>query len=194
MANDCPITKNIVIVGDGTVGKTCLLHSFTNDTFLESYVPTVYDKEVFELTLDNVTHSIKLHDTAGQEEYDRVRKLFYGDADCFILCYSIDNKASFQNIWQKWLHELRSIDRLVPIVLVGTKTDLRQNLIRKQLITTEEGESLKRRIHANTFIECSAKDNILIKETVYEAVRASVNGAIIEEENVNSSMFSCCQS
>lgn len=173
-----------------------------------------YDKEVFELTLDNVTHSIKLHDTAGQEEYDRVRKLFYGDADCFILCYSIDNKASFQNIWQKWLHELRSIDRLVPIVLVGnncfifilihknihlqipigTKTDLRQNLIRKQLITTEEGESLKRKINANTFIECSAKDNIQIKETIYEAVRASVNGAIIEEENVNSSMFSCCQS
>ena len=170
---------------------------------------------MFELKLDNVTHSIKLHDTAGQEEYDRVRKLFYKDSDCFILCYSIDNKASFQNIWQKWIHELRSIDRRVPIVLVGnniflffliiqaficksqligTKTDLRQNLIRKQLITTDEGESLKRKINANTFIECSAKDNILIKETVYEAVRASVNGAIIEEENVNSSLFSCCQS
>lgn len=74
---------------------------------------------MFELTLDNVTHSIKLHDTAGQEEYDRVRKLFYQDADCFILCYSIDNKASFQNICQKWIHELRSIDRRVPIVLVG---------------------------------------------------------------------------
>ena len=74
---------------------------------------------MFELTLDNVTHSIKLHDTAGQEEYDRVRKLFYQDADCFILCYSIDNKVSFQNIWQKWIHELRSIDRQVPIVLVG---------------------------------------------------------------------------
>lgn len=74
---------------------------------------------MFELTLDNVRHSIKLHDTAGQEEYDRVRKLFYKDADCFILCYSIDNKASFQNIWQKWIHELKSIDRRVPIVLVG---------------------------------------------------------------------------
>lgn len=74
---------------------------------------------MFELTLDNVTHSIKLHDTAGQEEYDRVRKLFYKDADCFMLCYSIDNKASFQNILQKWINELRSIDRLVPIVLVG---------------------------------------------------------------------------
>ncbi|CAO1426937.1 unnamed protein product [Diamesa serratosioi] len=192
MPNSCPITKNIVIVGDGTVGKTCLLHSFTNDQFLETYVPTVYDKEVFELTLDNVTHSIKLHDTAGQEEYDRVRKLFYHDSDCFILCYSIDNKSSFQNIWLKWIQELRSIDRQVPIVLVGTKSDLRQNLIRKQLITTEEGESLKRRINANTFIECSAKDNFLIKETVYQAVRASVNGAIIQEENVNSSICSCC--
>lgn len=74
------------------------------------------------------------------------------------------------------------------------KTDLRQNLIRKQLITSQEGESLKRRINANTFIECSAKDNVMIKETIYEAVRASVNGAIIEEENVNSSLFSCCQS
>lgn len=62
------------------------------------------------------------------------------------------------------------------------------------MITTEEGESMKTKINANIFIECSAKDNILIKETVYEAVRASVNGAVIDEKHVISSLFSCCQS
>jgi Ras-related C3 botulinum toxin substrate 1 len=78
-----------------------------------------YDREVFELTLDGILHSIKLHDTAGQEEYDRIRKIAYKEADAFILCYSIDNKASFENIKMKWIPELRNLDRRVPIVLVG---------------------------------------------------------------------------
>lgn len=63
---------------------------------------------------------IKLIDTAGQEEYERVRKLFYKEADCFILCYDISNRASFTNILQKWMPELKAIDSWPkPIVLSG---------------------------------------------------------------------------
>lgn len=79
-----------------------------------------YDKEVFGIEMDGVEHTVKLIDTAGQEEYERVRKLFYNEANCFILCYDVSNRDSFNNILSKWLPELKGIDRWpIPIVLVG---------------------------------------------------------------------------
>jgi small GTP-binding protein len=79
-----------------------------------------YDKEVFELSVNGELHTVKLIDTAGQEEYERVRKLFYQEANCFILCYDISNRPSFSNIEQKWLPELKTIDGWpIPIILAG---------------------------------------------------------------------------
>jgi small GTP-binding protein len=75
---------------------------------------------VFDLSLNGELHTVKLIDTAGQEEYERVRKCFYQDADCFILCYDVSNRDSFNNIDQKWLPELRTIDKWpIPVNLVG---------------------------------------------------------------------------
>ncbi len=71
--------------------------------------------------MNGVRHSIKLHDTAGQEEYDKIRRFAYEEAHVFILCYSINNDASFENIKEKWIPELKMIGRKVPIVLVGKR-------------------------------------------------------------------------
>ncbi|KAG5670528.1 hypothetical protein PVAND_000786 [Polypedilum vanderplanki] len=191
---------NIVIVGDGAVGKTCLLHRYSNETFLDSYVPTVYDKEDFELMLNGTSYNVRLIDTAGQEDYERVRRLFYKEAKAFILCYSIENRASFENIALKWIPELKNIENWpIPLVLVATKTDLRdENLRGRPLITTEEGEAMADKIFANRFIECSAKKNVRIKAVVHEALRAACNGPIERNEKKSSgslcSIFSCCQS
>lgn len=98
-----------------------------------------YDKEQVELDLDNQRHLIKLHDTAGQEDYERIRQVIYKEvraiwmskiwnsilntfqlifqANVFILCYSLDNRSSFENILSKWYPELKPFN--VPIVLVG---------------------------------------------------------------------------
>lgn len=114
--------------------------------------------------------------------------------------------------------ELKAIDNWpIPIVLVGklifvlllscvlislilfspaTKVDLRQNL-RKPLVSTEEGAELGHKIYANRFIECSAKENVHIKDVVHEAVRASVQGPLKVEEDEPIKRFSfikCCQS
>ncbi|CRK94986.1 CLUMA_CG008474, isoform A [Clunio marinus] len=188
-------TKQIVIVGDGTVGKTCLLHSYSNESFLESYVPTVYEKEVFDLELNGVVHTVKLIDTAGQEEYERVRKLFYKEANCFILCYDVSNRNSFTNIMHKWVPELQNIDSWpVPIVLVATKVDLRENAHRP-MISTQEGQELSRKMNAYRFVECSAKENIRITDAIHEAVRAAVKGPIMVNDTRQSkpSFWGCCQ-
>lgn len=78
----------------------------------------------------------------------------------------------------------------------ATKTDLRQTF-RKPLVSTEEGEDLCRRVHANKFIECSAKENIQIVNAIHEAVRATIKGpVIVEEQRIRKRAFvcSCCQS
>lgn len=80
--------------------------------------------------------------------------------------------------------------------MTATKADLRESS-RKPLLTTEEGAELCRKIHGNRFIECSAKENVHIKEVIHEAVRASVKGPIVREEEKEKrkeSIFQCCQS
>ncbi|KAL9312568.1 hypothetical protein ACSQ67_018020 [Phaseolus vulgaris] len=113
-----------VTVGDGAVGKTCLLISYTSNTF-----PTVSFFLLCSFTLsqfanvvvDGSTVNLGLWDTAGQEDYNRLRPLSYRGADVFILAFSLISKASYENIAKKWIPELRHYAPGVPIILVGTK-------------------------------------------------------------------------
>lgn len=103
---------------------------FPLSSFITSIFPPVnwnfvifrYDKEVFGISVDGKEYMIKLIDTAGQEEYERVRKLFYKEADCFIICYDVSNRTSYTNVIEKWIPELKTIENWpIPIVLVGNK-------------------------------------------------------------------------
>ncbi|XP_055533001.1 ras-like GTP-binding protein RhoL [Wyeomyia smithii] len=166
---------NIVVVGDGMVGKTCLLHAYTNpdSSFNIDYTPTIYDKGSIDLRLNGTDYTIQLHDTAGQEDFERIRRQFYKQANCFLLCYSIDSRVSFENVTAKWIPELTANLRL-PIVLVATKVDTRRHTNKE--VSTREGEQLARKINANAFIECSAKDGSNVEQAIEEAVRACLLG------------------
>ncbi|PNX86244.1 Rop7, partial [Trifolium pratense] len=73
------------------------------------------------VVVDGSTVNLGLWDTAGQEDYNRLRPLSYRGADVFLLCFSLISKASYENISKKWISELRHYAPNVPIVLVGTK-------------------------------------------------------------------------
>ena len=85
------IRKKLVIVGDGACGKTCLLIVFSKDQFPEVYVPTVFENYVADIEVDNKQVELALWDTAGQEDYDRLRPLSYPDTDVILMCFSIDS-------------------------------------------------------------------------------------------------------
>lgn len=172
-----------VVVGDGAVGKTCLLISYTTGAFPKEYIPTVFDNYSSQVTVDSRTISLNLWDTAGQEEYDRLRTLSYPQTHVFIICFSISSPASYENIKHKWHPEVSHHCPGVPVLLVGTKSDLRndgetQRKLKEQNqvpVTHQQGAALARQIHAMRYLECSALNQDGIKEVFVEAVRAFLN-------------------
>ena len=113
--------KKLVIVGDGACGKSCLLIVFSKDEFPQDYVPTVFDTHVADIEVDGKHVELVLWDTAGQEDYDRLRPLSYPDTDVIVMCFSIDAPDTLENIPEKWTPEIRHFCPTVPIILVGNK-------------------------------------------------------------------------
>lgn len=176
------IRKKLVIVGDGACGKTCLLIVFSKDQFPEVYVPTVFENYVADIEVDSKTVELALWDTAGQEDYDRLRPLSYPDTDVILMCYSIDNPDSLENIPEKWTPEVKHFCPNVPVILVGNKKDLRfdENTTRELLkmkqepVKPEEGRAMAEKIGAFSYLECSAKCNEGVREVFEMATRAAL--------------------
>ncbi|KAH8280036.1 hypothetical protein KR018_001842 [Drosophila ironensis] len=169
-----------VVVGDGTVGKTCMLISYTTDCFPGEYVPTVFDNYSAPMQVDTIQVSLGLWDTAGQEDYDRLRPLSYPQTDVFLICYSVASPSSFENVTSKWYPEIKHHCPDAPIILVGTKTDLREDRetlsgLAEQGLTPlkrEQGQKLANKIRAVKYMECSALTQRGLKLVFEEAVRA----------------------
>jgi len=109
----------LTVVGDGAVGKTSFLVTYTTNVFPTAYVPTVFDNYSDTVTVDGQDYNLTLWDTAGQEEYERLRILSYPNTDVFLVCYSVNNRTSFSNLITKWIPELRHHCPEAPIVLAG---------------------------------------------------------------------------
>merc|ERR550525_1067681 len=177
-----------VCVGDGAVGKTCMLISYTTNAFPGEYIPTVFDNYHANIVVDGKPINLGLWDTAGQEDYDRLRPLSYPQTDVFLVCFSLISRTSYENVRRKWIPEVSHHCPKVPIVLVGTKADCRHdpNTQRQMaakgetFITPEEGEELRRKIQAMHpgdtahYVECSALTQEGLRNVFETAVRVAL--------------------
>lgn len=160
-----PIKKKVVIVGDGESGKTCLLRVFFEDIFPEVYVPTVFDYYTTVIEVDGKKVELDLWDTAGQEDYDRLRPLSYGGTDVVIICYSIDTPRSLINVIDKWVPEVRYFCKEVPVILVGNKKDIRDNHL-QQVIDLPQSDPVD---------ECNATEVTELQTTAENDAVANVD-------------------
>ncbi|RVE69475.1 hypothetical protein OJAV_G00078470 [Oryzias javanicus] len=173
-------TIKCVAVGDSCVGKTCLLVTYTSKSFPEQCIPTVFNEYLSELLLDGRPVSLHLWDTGGRPDNDKLRPLSHAETDVFLLCFSLVSPASLENVRTKWYPEVRHHCPNTPIILVGTKLDLRDDkettdkLKEKKLspITYSQGLAMARQIGSVKYLECSALTQRGLKAVFDEATRA----------------------
>jgi len=182
MSAEPALRRKLVIVGDGACGKTCLLIVFSKGTFPEVYVPTVFENYVAEVEINGRVCELALWDTAGQEDYDRLRPLSYPDSHVILICFAVDSPDSLDNVQEKWISEVLHFCSGLPIILVGCKKDLRYDpktidelrRVNQRPVTEQEGQAVAQKIGATKYLECSAKTNEGVREVFEAATRAAL--------------------
>lgn len=171
--------KKIVVVGDGACGKTSLLIVYQKGQFpevmmivykhitnkMQNYLPTVFENYISNVQVDNKVIELAIWDTAGQEDYDRLRPLSYPETDAVVICFSVDNINSFQNVRDKvklyicfmclntdlvqWLPEVKHFcGKDISLILVGLKIDLRSS---KSKVTISQEQVHKANDNNNSY-------------------------------------------
>ncbi|KAJ1954063.1 GTPase Cdc42, partial [Dispira parvispora] len=170
---------------------TCLLISYTTNKFPSEYVPTVFDNYAVTVMIGDEPYTLGLFDTAGQEDYDRLRPLSYPQTDVFLVCFSVTSPASFENVREKWVPEVHHHCPGVPCLIVGTQIDLRDDVMvieklarqRQRPISEDMGRELAVRLGAVKYVECSALTQKGLKNVFDEAIVAALTPPVVKKKN-----------
>ena len=165
------VLYKILLLGDSSVGKTCYLMRYTDNTFQEIHMSTIgLDYKLKNVQLDDgKIVKIQIWDTAGQDRFRSITKNYYKGAHGIILIYDITNKKSFENV-RNWINQIKEeVSEKVSIILVGNKIDDEEH----RVVPTVEGEKLSKELGL-MFFECSAKSGINIDSTFNELVKTTV--------------------
>lgn len=160
-ALDYSYTFKYILVGDSSVGKSCLLLQFTDSNFQSSSEATIgveFGYRIIQIVPDppNITPvNLKVHvwDTAGQEAFKSITRSYYSGAACVILVFDMCNRDSFQNI-KNWLRDVQNLTNNphVQLVLAGNKKDL----LHRRTVGFEEAQKYAQE-HNMLYLETSAK-------------------------------------
>lgn len=89
----------LVLIGDSSVGKSCLLLRFADDSFTESYISTIgVDFRFRTVKIEDKTVKLQIWDTAGQERFRTITSAYYRGADGIIMVYDVTRRESFDHV------------------------------------------------------------------------------------------------
>ncbi|XP_037789869.1 ras-related protein Rab-9A-like [Penaeus monodon] len=162
----------VVILGDGGVGKSCLMNRFVTDRFDEHSFHTIGVEFLNkEIELSGETYTLQIWDTAGQERFKSLRTPFYRGSDMCLLTFAIDDHSSFKNLetWRKEFVYYADVKADFPFLVVGNKVDLERK------VTTEEAEAWCKENGDLPYIETSAKDATNVETAFMMCLRRWAN-------------------
>ena len=157
----------IAVLGIGAVGKSAISIRFLHDTFVSVYDPTIESVYTKAVTVDDVAYNLDIIDTAGMEDLDGLNQAIFRQRDAFLLIYSVDDRASFDEIPRFHDHIIRCQGgNKPPCIICANKSDLPQ----PHEILASEGQDLAKKLDS-VFFETSALTKQNVVEAFYEAVR-----------------------
>ena len=156
-----PISLKFLILGEAAIGKSCLIERYWNNSFSGNYLATIgVDVRKKRLEINNHDIDIAINDTAGQERFRSITKMFYKGADGILVGFDLTNKDTFNHInyWIEQIETNKSKDYPISIVLFGNKCDATEKIE----VNKDEIESLKEKYNFEYFAT-SAKDGTNVK-------------------------------
>ena len=169
--------RKIVVIGDMCSGKTSLISAYCRDKFSEMYVPTILTSCMTDADIMGAKIELVVVEVAGRIDYASIRRCAYHKMDVVILCYSADSPDSLNAIKNKWLPELKKFAPKVPYILVGTKTDVREErvceveLVKNSLKNSTDGNSNSTTTDPHPQTEDTLTESVVTTRQGQEAAR-----------------------
>ena len=167
--NEDLINYKIILVGDSSVGKTCLLMQVVNNKFTDTYQPTIgFEFLLMYFQVNDVKIKLQIWDTCGQEIYRSLIRGFYRNTAATIIVFSKTDRRSFDNLGS-WVKDVKNnTEQEIPIFLVGNKSDVENKLIE---VTKEEGEQFMKQFNLEYYSDISAKTGYKVLDTFEEVAK-----------------------
>lgn len=146
--------------------------------FPTDYIPTVFDNYSMRIDISSGRIHLDLWDTAGSPDYRRLRPLSYPQTNIFLVCYSVSDPSSYNDVKSSWLPEIQEYSPGVPNILVGCKIDERDAAQRRggvECITTAQGVHMAKEIGARTYLECSALTGLGVEKVLHTAAEIGMD-------------------
>lgn len=173
-----------VVVGDQIAEKTQLLYTYVNGEY-DEYNPTVFDNYKKDIIVDDQPISLQLWDTAGQQDYKKLRPLSYPQTDIFIVAFALISPTSLEDVESIWVPEIREHCPGTPYILVGTHMNARDDFDKHEeeykskgweAVPTSKGQEMKETILANDYMECDIESLQSVEKVFLNAVKIGLSG------------------
>lgn len=176
----------ILAVGDDLDGKACLLNVLKGDPCPEEtdYEPSIFENFHEFRMYQEKQYNIHLWDTAGQEDYDRLRPMSYAKADVILMYFTLDNPDSLKNVTGKYFNEVKEYCPKAPIILIGYKSELWKPE-EEGAITQSQIDEASSKIGAYKTIICSIRNNENIPDIFDLAIESFLAKKAEENSNNN---------
>jgi len=166
MSLDFDYLLKFIVIGDSSVGKSNIISKYKEDKFDEKGQPSIGVQFIAKnVVIENTTFRLQVWDTAGQETFRSMTRIYYKNSSCAFIVYDITEKESFNHV-ESWISECKKIaPETVLLVLIGNKSDLNES----REVSYEEGLKFAEK-NKMLFFETSAKNGVNIENIFKKSV------------------------